>query len=489
MSRKQTLEIDYTNKDYEAFRTMLIQKLHEKLPEYTDTSQTDAGIVILECLANGLDICSMYNDIVANDCFLHTTQDRQIATLIARQLGYTAKNQTASVYSQVFVLNSILMRDIVIPKGTVVGTEESQDSAVVYFETTEDLVIPSGNLGNEQNEDGSYKFSVKVVQGTTVTEDLLGSSNGLAYQSFKLNYPQVLTDSIELLVNEGKVFKVWKQVDNFIDSDSESKHFTVRVDEFDNCYIEFGSGRKGKIPAVCPNGIIASYRIGGGTIGNVKANTITKVYDSIAYVESTFNPYSPSTYGHEKETIEEIRENAPAKFRTQDRAITAQDYADLLRVNFYEILSAVGIPDSVNKLKMNVYYQMREGYEMTPDLLNEINTFFESRVIPCTTFSLIQGENYVVNISANLIVEDGYSRSAVTSLIENYIKDTYFSYENFVFGDMIEETQLEYGVRSSFEGIRSFRITSPNSDIISPQEDYQIIKLGTLSINASGGNA
>ena len=56
--RKPTQNIDYTSRDYEAYRELMLQKLREKIPEYTDTSQTDAGIVLLECLANGLDILS-----------------------------------------------------------------------------------------------------------------------------------------------------------------------------------------------------------------------------------------------------------------------------------------------------------------------------------------------------------------------------------------------------------------------------------------------
>ena len=70
MSRKPTENIDYTSRDYEAFRELLIQKLQEKMPEYTDTSETDAGIVILEALANGLDVLSLYLDIIANSLFL-----------------------------------------------------------------------------------------------------------------------------------------------------------------------------------------------------------------------------------------------------------------------------------------------------------------------------------------------------------------------------------------------------------------------------------
>ena len=41
---------DYTTRDYEGFRTLMIDKLSEVMPEYTDTRQSDAGIVILEQL-------------------------------------------------------------------------------------------------------------------------------------------------------------------------------------------------------------------------------------------------------------------------------------------------------------------------------------------------------------------------------------------------------------------------------------------------------
>lgn len=487
MSRKPTPGIDYTSRDYEAYRTLLIQELQKRMPEYTDTSQTDAGIVIIECLANGLDICSLYSDVVANDCFLPTTQDRRIAVLLARQLRYIAKNQTASVIQQVFVLEEAMDRDIVIPKGSVVHTAESTDMVTVYFETTDDLVIPAGELGNEQNEDGTYKYIVNIEQGTSVNEDLLGTSNGQPYQSFQLNYQEVLTDSIQLMIDEGDGFELWTQVSTFIDSDETSKHFTVTVDEFDNCYIEFGSGARGKIPAIFDNGIIASYRIGGGSIGNVKPNTITEIDESIAYVETTFNPYLPLVLGHEKESIEEIRENAPAAFRTQDRAITTQDYADLLRNNFYEVLSAIGVPDSVSKLKMNVYYLMREGYEMTSELLSKIGTFFDSRIIPGTSYEFKEHENYVVNITANLIIDDDYDRNMIKTYVEDYVKNTFFAYGNMKFGTSFVKSDLESQVRETFAGVESFRIIAPDSDIIAPDSDSKIITLGTLTLNVMGG--
>ena len=98
MSRKPTANIDYTSRDYEGFKELLISKLKEKMPEYTDTSENDAGIVILEALANGLDVISLYSDIIANDVILPTTQSRNLAVLLAQCLGYIPYNQRASIY-------------------------------------------------------------------------------------------------------------------------------------------------------------------------------------------------------------------------------------------------------------------------------------------------------------------------------------------------------------------------------------------------------
>lgn len=487
MSRVPTQGIDYTSRDYEAYRTLLIQELQKRMPEYTDLSQTDAGIVILECLANGLDICSLYSDIIANDCFLPTTQDRRIAVLLARQLGYVAKNQTASEIEQVFVLSGKLDKDLIIPKETVIHTEESSDMVTIYFETMEDLTIPKGMLGNEKDEEDNYIYTVIAKQGTSVKEDLLGTSNGQPYQSFKLSYQEVLTDSIDLMINEGNGFEKWTQVGTFIDSDSESKHYIVSVDEFNNCYIEFGSGTRGKIPNIYENGIICSYRIGGGVIGNVKPNTVTEIDRSIAFVSSTFNPYQPKVLGHEKESIEEIRQNAPASLRTQDRAITEQDYADLLLINFYPVLSAIGIADKEEKLNMKLYYYMREEYTMTETLKQDIFDFFEKRIIPGTTMDLLPHEDYPVNITASLVINKDYDRKTIEEDVKEFIQSTFFHYGNMIFKSSFTKTELEYMVRDTFNGIESFRIETPADDIVQAPEDYQILTLGTLTINTTGG--
>lgn len=483
--RKPTKGIDYTNRDYEAYREMLIQKLQEKMPEYTDTSQTDAGIVILECLANGLDICSLYSDIIANDLFLPTTQDRKLAVLLAKHLGYTPKNQTASVLAQVFVLSSIQSEDTLIPKGTVVATIEDEDAEQVFFETVDDLIIPKGKLGDEKDDDGNYIYVVPVIQGETVEEDMIGVSNGQPYQSFQLNYPDVLVDSIELYLVENDNAEQWEQVKSLLEYDEDDKVFTVNVDEFDNCFIEFGSGVRGAIPSV-DSELVVTYRVGGGEIGNVQPNTVVELVDSLAYIDTTFNPYEPSTLGHEKEDIDEIRENGPAYFRTRDRAITEQDYADLVKINFYEIVGAVAIHNGLN---INMYCQVRDGYEdkttggVTDAMKQAIIDYFSTRIIPGTSLSLFDGVEWSLNLRVNLIIDDDYSRDVVKSEVEDFIKNSYFSKNAFTFRDKFTCSDLEREVRDTVDGVESFRIVNPIGDTLTAPNDYQYIVLGNITYN------
>ena len=195
MSRVPTKGIDYTSKDYESFRNDMIKQLGIKMPEYTDISQSDAGIVILELLAQGLDVISYYQDVLANEVFLSTAEQRSNVLKWCKILGYIPKESTPSEFTQVFVLSSVQDTDTIIPAGTKVKTQSSSTESEIYFETASDLVIPAGKLGNEM-QDGKYLYTVKVVQGVSVSGEFLGSSTGSKDQSFKLNYTPVILEGV-----------------------------------------------------------------------------------------------------------------------------------------------------------------------------------------------------------------------------------------------------------------------------------------------------
>lgn len=483
MSRNPTKNIDYTDRDYEAFRESMINYLVTKIPEYTDTSETDAGIVILESLANGLDVLSMYLDNTANDLLLPTTHDRGIALLYAQCLGYTPYNQTATRCKQVFKLNGVRDEDTLIPKGTIVRTKGTDVTPPVVFETMDNLVIPKGKLGDEKTGD-KYDYTVDVEQGQSIYQDVLGSSNGTPLQSFNLNYTQVIVDSIQLFVNEGQGHTEWKRVDNFIESDENSKVFTVSVDDFDVCTITFGNGLKGSVPLTYSNGIVANYRVGGGEIGNVNEGTINLLDSSVAYVEKTFN-LKPHIRGHEKESLNSIKLNAPAFFRVRDRLVTLKDYSDLLKISFYEFLDVIAEKDSTNNRKVNLYYMLKDGYEFTNTFRDRVSDFINSRSMIWTSFEFFGYSRYNVSLSANMYVEKGYDATELKKSVENYIKTYTFGYGNMGFKDTLVKSDLESEIKNNFKGVLSFRITNPTEDIISTKSINEVLSLGSLNIQVN----
>lgn len=483
MARVPNKEIDYTSRDYDGFKDLLIAKLQEKIPEYTDTSETDAGIVILEAFANGLDILSLYLDVTANDVVLPTTQDRRLATILARCLGYTPYNQTASEYRQVFVLDEIKTSDYLIPRGTVVRTEQTSSLVSMPFEVMEDTIIPAGYLGNETDSSGNYIYSARIQHGLSINNDILGNSNGTPIQTFKLTYTNVLVDSIQLYVNDGYTNKLWTLVDNFIDSTDNSEVFICLVDEFDVCTIEFGNGINGKIPTNSSI-ISANYRIGGGSAANVNANTITHLETQLGDIEETYNT-SAIVLGHDKESLESIKINAPAVFRSRNRLVTLQDYSDLLRINFYEFNSLVSIRDSSNNMNVLIYYMLREGYSFSQELQNSIKEFIDARCMIGTSYSLINYVEEPINMNVSVYIDKDYNSNEIKGYVESYISSVIFRYGELKFGDYLVKSNIENEIKDTFDGILSVRITLTPTDvdnIIKPTNVYNILTEGTTTV-------
>ena len=58
------------------------------------------------------------------------------------------------------------------------------------------------------------------------------------------------------------------------------------------------------------------------------------------------------------------------------------------------------------------------------------------------------------------------------------------------FGEIFDEfakSDLEGEIKSTIDGVKSFRINSPTDDIITADKPYKIIKLGTVTLNITGG--
>jgi predicted phage baseplate assembly protein len=178
-----------------------------------------------------------------------------------------------------------------------------------------------------------------VTQGETVKEEILGSSDGSAFQSYALKKKPVThlpsTDPAgdgavksTLMVTVNGV--VWTEQPNLAESAPDAQDFTTTEDDSGQTTVIFGDGFNGARPPSGSNNIHARYRKGLGSSGNLAAGSIQQLVDSVPNLQKVTNPV-PSSGGGDADAPGQIRSAAPASLRTFGRAVSTSDYAALAR--------------------------------------------------------------------------------------------------------------------------------------------------------------
>jgi hypothetical protein len=175
---------------------------------------------------------------------------------------------------------------------------------------------------------------VTLTEGEIFTQSF--TSDGLAGQRFTLNKTGVVRPSVSVTVSEGAGGTTvdYSLVDRFIDATNTDNVFSITLNSDDSSTLVFGNGVYGKIPTVNAT-VSVYYRRSRGSAGNVDANTITAFesltntlgppYDGIVITPNTVK----ASGGTNSESINSLQLNIPASFRSQDRAVSIQDYRDL----------------------------------------------------------------------------------------------------------------------------------------------------------------
>lgn len=470
--------IDYTSRDYEGFRNDMIELLKQKIPEYSDFSESDMGIVLIELLAHGLDILSYYNDKVANEIFPDTATERESIIKHCRRLGYTLKNAIPSQYYQVFKIIP-QTSDYVIPRGFKLRTSGEEN---IEFELLEDLIIPKNCTGLEKDEHNNYLYKVLVEHGSTINSDIVGTSNGTAYQEFLLSNTPIIVDSLKVFVRNEFDIEEWERVDNFIDSDTTSKQYMIEVTENDQVKIMFGSGISGAIPPRYEDGISASYRIGGGDIGNVSLESITEMTSKPAIIIDTMN-VEQVQIGKEKETIEEAKIHAPLSLRTLWRAVTLKDYEDLLLQEYPgEILRAKAIAEE-DRYTISLYVLTDNETEDLPEAnKTKYLEFLDSRKEIGYNLQMFAPTYETVNLTIDVVTNKAYKNNEVKELVTLYLNST-FTKDYFDFGDELLVSHLIKQLMI-LNGVYDVKVTPVGN---TKPVSNKLVKLGTITVNVQGG--
>ncbi|TGD76175.1 putative baseplate assembly protein [Mangrovimicrobium sediminis] len=170
-----------------------------------------------------------------------------------------------------------------------------------------------------------------VSQAQTYEFEALGGSNGEVDQVLRLRNAPVLAGSLVLEVDEGDDYQAWQEVPDFYGSGARDAHYVLNRTTGE---VRFGNGRNGRVPVANAsnrsNVRARSYHAGGGSRGNLAAQAISKLLDSVKGVDGkAVSNLFASAGGSDEQSLDDAIRRAPQRLKTRDRAVTAEDYEEL----------------------------------------------------------------------------------------------------------------------------------------------------------------
>lgn len=467
------IPIDYVTKDYEGFFQMMKDAIPSLTPEWTDTSDSDQGIVILQLLSYGLHVLGYYQDRAVNESFLHTARTKKAILLLCKFLGYEPSKQSPAVGTVMFYKDEDKIEEmVVIPQGTQVSTDP-QFGEPVIFETDEPLIL----------EEGMESGEVNVTQGQSVRAEPVGIGNGQPYQKFTLIYPEVLEDTIDLISYENNTEYYWERVENLIDSKPTDRHYVTELNEEGKTDINFGDGIFGMRPPLDAQ-IRTNYRYGGGVVGNLAVGKINYIYEAdleMDGVDRVIN-HDKTDGGIDYESLDKAKIIAPKVYRTGGKAVTPTDFEDIAET--VAGIARAKCVETFNLLNEVYLYVVTDTFEVPSQaLLEKVKSEVDKVRVMNNRLIVLPAKFKEFDLDLKVYVHKGFTGEDVAMELEGHLRNA-FAPENFEFGEPVFVSKI-IDEAFSVAGVRNIVVNLPEEDIECDIEELP--KIVNINIETIGG--
>ena len=302
--------------------------------EFSDYDFDGSGLnVLLDVLAYNTHYNALNAHYSLNESFLDSAQIRGNVVTRAKLLGYTPRsvlsprgkvNIVVDISGEIGTIPTVLELTRGTKLNTVVSGEEFQ---YVVLETQQATLVGT-----------TYTFSDVVIAEGSVRELKYRVDNDIENQKFQLTDYNADSSTLRVRVQsneESSSFDIYTPFESLRGVDSTSKVYYLQENPSGFFEVYFGDGITGFKPA--NNNIITlDYVITEGIESN-GANNFNMLDDINGYSSITVTLASAASGGAEEETMESIRFNAPLTFISQNRAVTADDYAAIIKKEFSNI--------------------------------------------------------------------------------------------------------------------------------------------------------
>jgi hypothetical protein len=219
--------------------------------------------------------------------------------------------------------------------------------------------------------------------------------------------------------------------------------FVVEMESDGRAYLRFGDDVLGRRPT---EGSIlsASYRVGGGRAGNVGPRALTRLVTDLDGIGPVRN-LLPAVGGEDPEPIERVRQFAPQAFRTQQRAVTEADYAEVTQRRRSVQRAAATRRWTGSWYTEFVAIDRRGGFAVDRPFRADMASYLESFRMAGTDVEIDPPTFVPLDVVLTVCVEPDYFRSDVKAdLLRRFSKGRladgslgFFHPDNFTFGQPV----------------------------------------------------
>jgi predicted phage baseplate assembly protein len=244
------------------------------------------------------------------------------------------------------IVTSLPAGRLVVVTGRPAGTEEDAplESESATVESTEEVGgVTVLHLQDELG--GTYVRSsvtiaanaARATHGESTSEPIGSGDAAKPFQSFALRESPLTHVYADTPIGRASTLDVlidglrWVEVPTLFGRGSRERVYTIRLDDDGTTTVQFGDGHTGARPPTGGENIVADYRKGLGSDGNLDAGKLTLLTTRPLGVKAVTNAIE-ATGGTDAEALADARTNAPLTVLTLGRIVSLADYADFARV-------------------------------------------------------------------------------------------------------------------------------------------------------------
>jgi len=466
----------FTRRDYEGLRVEGLSKIPIRSKGiWTDLNATDPGIILLDYVHALVDMIQFYQDHQALEAFISTAKERENLFRLAKQLSYKVRSSKGSLATVKFTSKSAYSYAIKIPRYTKLTSKNN----IPYLTIEDTYLAPNTTMVDVKCMQGEVRST--VYHGTAITRysDVENAVN----QSITLTDKNIDTTTIEIKDNNNQV---WNQLEYIIFSDSNTKAYEVVLNHDDTVTINFGDGERGIAPSIADT-LIISYVVNLASEGRVGVGDLSKlsspIYDKRGnIVEFTLYNINISSGGIESESSSEIRYRAPGIIKSQDRAVTINDYKYLAEsidgVSHAVVYDINNAPDLCLHHEVKVIIVPDNIVSDEETLIQVVYNYLYQRMIPPTNLQAIVPAKIPINIHVRVKVMSNLPEGGIDySIRESLYK--FFNNRKSNIGESIYPSEIS-SVITNVAGVR-YIISMTPTDVVH-MSSLSIATLGDVII-------